>query len=412
MNEAIQRRERNLIAPANLRASANNAPVPLPSFIPQFDGLRAIAVLGVILYHAAVYCIPLRLEWATRYGWSGVDLFFVLSGFLITGILLETKDSPGYFKTFYIRRALRIWPLYYAFLLAMFLLAPLLQPELRHEFGTFRWYYYALYIQNLVFPNEFPFSVTWSLAVEEQFYMLFPLLVWLLSRKALRNLLIAIFLLSPLARLLGYWAGISWLGLYFHTPFRLHGLALGALAAIWVRDPGCTLRRWRRAAWACFAAGLPLSLWWLVRAGVDGEHSIMVYTWLSLLYAGVLGLALISAPSRGFGGLLTWSPIRYVGKISYGVYLLHQPLIGIFVLLAARWAWLQRANPVLRSVIALPLLLGFIVAGASLSWYGFERPILHLKRRFAYRKQAGAEAATDAVPGNKTSALPLATSGS
>ncbi len=159
----------------------------LPNHIPQLDVLRGVAVLEVMLYHAVDIAPSLHLNPAMRAGYTGVDLFFVLSGFLITGILIRSKDEAHYFKNFYARRALRIWPLYYALLLFTFLLLPAVAPSLREAIfeGSRPWPSFFFFIQNLMVSHP-PFDtlrVTWSLAIEEQFYLAWPLIVWLAPTK-------------------------------------------------------------------------------------------------------------------------------------------------------------------------------------------------------------------------------------
>src|SRR5207244_9663063 len=151
--------------------------------IPQLDAVRGVAILLVILHNQSSVFPSLHLERLFANGWMGVDLFFVLSGFLITGILLDTRKSPGYFKNFYARRCLRIWPLYYALLLFMFALVPLVRPSEAHVAfqRSAPWWGYALFLQNFLIsvPTNAAgaLAVTWSLAIEEQFYLVWALVV-------------------------------------------------------------------------------------------------------------------------------------------------------------------------------------------------------------------------------------------
>src|SRR5207248_1231599 len=145
--------------------------------IPQLDGIRGVAILVVILHNSG------RFPRLFANGWMGVDLFFVLSGFLITGILLDTKESESYFKNFYARRCLRIWPLYYSLLLFMFVLVPLLRPSEAHIIfeKSSPWWAYPLFLQNFLIPISTnaagPLAITWSLAIEEQFYLVWAVVV-------------------------------------------------------------------------------------------------------------------------------------------------------------------------------------------------------------------------------------------
>src|SRR5580693_996493 len=145
--------------------------------IPQLDAVRGIAILIVIFHNSLSKFPSLPLQSLFSYGWMGVDLFFVLSGFLITGILVDTKQSAGYFKNFYVRRCLRIWPLYYALIFFMFVGVRFLSPSQFHTVleQSPPWWAFLLYLQNFVGPISTnaagPLGVTWSLAIEEQFYL-------------------------------------------------------------------------------------------------------------------------------------------------------------------------------------------------------------------------------------------------
>src|SRR5580704_19259125 len=151
--------------------------------VPQLDAVRGVAILLVIFHNASERFPRLHLQGVFANGWMGVDLFFVLSGFLITGILIDTKQSEGYLKDFYARRCLRIWPLYYSLIFFMFVVVRFLNPS---EFHTVvqtssPWWAFPLFLQNFLLPVSTdaagPLGVTWSLAIEEQFYLIWPLIV-------------------------------------------------------------------------------------------------------------------------------------------------------------------------------------------------------------------------------------------
>src|SRR5580700_9993704 len=175
--------------------------------IPQLDALRGLAVLLVLLHNTNIYP-SWHLGFISDNGWMGVDLFFVLSGFLITGILLDTKQSAEYFKNFYARRCLRIWPLYYSALLFMFVILPLLRPTEAAAIFAPRsspWWAYPLYLQNFLVPIPSKatglLGVTWPLAVEEQFYLCWPLAVRFCTESQLRRITLGVICLSPVLRL-------------------------------------------------------------------------------------------------------------------------------------------------------------------------------------------------------------------
>ena len=150
--------------------------------LPQLDGIRGIAIL-LVLVHNTNPSASLHIAAISTYGWMGVDLFFALSGFLITGILLDTKQSDGYFRNFYARRCLRIWPLYYSLLIFMFVIVPHARPAEAHAIfeRSAPWWAYPFFLQNFLvaIPQQAAgaLGVTWSLAIEEQFYLVWPLFV-------------------------------------------------------------------------------------------------------------------------------------------------------------------------------------------------------------------------------------------
>ena len=167
--------------------------------IRSLDGLRAIAIVLVMLHHSPAMKAYFG---APRYGWVGVDLFFVLSGYLITGILVEAKGGPNYYRNFYARRALRIWPLYFAVLIAITVVMPRVVHSEHFNVGLPPWYYFLL-LQNLFFTRALLtfLSPTWSLAVEEQFYLIWPFVISLISRTSLVRLCVFGFMASPFIRL-------------------------------------------------------------------------------------------------------------------------------------------------------------------------------------------------------------------
>jgi peptidoglycan/LPS O-acetylase OafA/YrhL len=346
--------------------------------IPQLDGLRGIAILLVLLVHSQESFRGIHLDSLARRGWIGVDLFFVLSGFLITGILLDTKGRGAWLRNFYARRALRIWPLYYAVLLFIFVLVPIAKPSNKLELSHYPWYWYFSYLQNWFVRGWgiAPLSITWSLAVEEQFYMSWPIVVLVSSRKGLRNVLVATFLLSPLLRWVAISLGSSWVFTYTFTGFRLDSIALGGLMALFVRSEAFSATRLRRISMATFGmGGLAVAINFARRPPEESPHSAIIYTLLALTFSGALGLALVTS-----GGFLKNSVLRYVGKISYGLYLLHLTVFSVYDNTIIHY----RLHDYLLLDTAIRHLLLFGVVTAS--WYLFESPILTLKSKFEDRQ--------------------------
>ncbi|MCU1308467.1 MAG: acyltransferase family protein [Acidobacteriaceae bacterium] len=360
-----------------MRGLEKVAPVrfKIRGYMPELDGLRGLAILFVLLYHTVKFMAlpPDILE----LGWIGVDLFFVLSGFLITGILLDQKGSPNYFKNFYIRRALRIWPAYYLTLA----LAYFAGQRLHFSFGTYSASYYALYLQNLVYRDNFPLAFTWSLAVEEHFYLLWPFMVYRFGRRELVKILIATIALTPLIRAVAGIFGVSGSGaLYTMTPFRLDGLAMGSLAAVWIRSKSCNKTVWNRTAVLALFISTPVLIHVLLPRSRFVSYTHLA---LSLFFSGVLGLA-ISSDGNVFGRALGWKPLRFIGKIAYGLYLYNVASVVLGYKVFARISWTESLDPNLRAVLLVIAELGTTVLFASASWYLFEKPILKLKNRFDY----------------------------
>src|SRR5215468_1062806 len=199
--------------------------------LPQLDGIRGIAILVVILHNESVKYPFLYLDRLFTNGWMGVDLFFVLSGFLITGILLDTKQSNGYFKNFYARRCLRIWPLYYSSIFLMFVIIPFLRPSDGHAIfqRSGPWWAFPFYLQNFLIPDPAGaaglLGVTWSLAIEEQFYLIWAIFVRFFSPRLLSRIAVCTICISPVLRLFLASYGVN---LYSNTFSRLDGLMAGA----------------------------------------------------------------------------------------------------------------------------------------------------------------------------------------
>lgn len=376
-----------------------------PERIPELDGLRGLAIFLVILYHyvalvphGASGTWPSRMGTILGQGATGVDLFFVLSGFLIGGILLKTKTSPRYYKTFYLRRFHRIFPLYYGWIL-LFSLIVMVAGKLGGTFGAeFRtaipYWAYFIFIQNYFFgstPVQAVWLVqTWSLAVEEQFYLISPPLVRNLSRAWLVRLLLAVVAFAFLFRLflvLRFNSGGDNWGIfasYFWTPSRADDLALGVLAALAWATPQTRQRlqenigRMYLFLYAC-AGSLLLMLFWLVKPNSHVE-AILGRPVYGLFYVSLLIICL--ADNQGtLAGLLRWRPLRELGRVSYCVYMIHD---------AVNWLTfriVRHSEPRFDSVPAMALAVAALVstlALAELSWRYFEHPLIRRGHRYSY----------------------------
>jgi len=337
--------------------------------IPQLDAVRGLAVLLVLLHNTDIYP-ALHLQLISVNGWMGVDLFFVLSGLLITGILLDTKQSDGYFSNFYARRCLRIWPLYYAVLLFMFVIVPILRPSDAHtvfEARSSPWWAYPVFLQNFLVPIPTmatgALGVTWSLAVEEQFYLVWPLVVWFCTAAQLRKIAIAVICFSPALR---YYLSLHQVNIYSNTFCRLDGLMAGALLAIVIRAAGFVPSKFVARAWVVFLISAPLAL------AVETLHARWIgFSVIALASVSFVYLALFST-QKWLHALLTNRFLVYTGTISYGIYLLQKIPLD-----AAKAFHLDR-----HQFLALPLTTAATYAMAALSWNLLEKPFLKLKRFF------------------------------
>jgi peptidoglycan/LPS O-acetylase OafA/YrhL len=337
--------------------------------IRQLDAVRGLAVLAVLAHNTDIYP-SLHLGLIASNGWMGVDLFFVLSGFLITGILIDTKRSEGYFKNFYIRRCLRIWPLYYSTILFMFVIVPFLRPsDAQTVFGAWSspWWAFPLFLQNFLIhiPTKATglLGVTWSLAVEEQFYLVWPLVVRFCSEAHLRKIALGVICFSPALR---FYLSLHGVNIYSNTFCRLDGLMAGVLLALIVRSSSFVPARFVTGAWITLLVSASLALM------IDTLHARwMVFSFVALASVSFVYLALFS--KQGWlQALLTNRFLAYTGTISYGIYLLEKiPLDVIKALHLEKYPFL-----------AFPITTVATYAMAALSWNLLEKPFLRLKRFF------------------------------
>jgi peptidoglycan/LPS O-acetylase OafA/YrhL len=337
--------------------------------IPQLDAVRGLAILLVVAHNTSEKYPSLHFQYLFGNGWMGVDLFFVLSGFLITGILVDTKHSEGYFKNFYVRRCLRIWPLYYSLIFFMFVVVPFLRPSDAHTVfeRSSPWWAYPLFLQNFLIPNPTnaagPLGVTWSLAIEEQFYLVWPWVVRYCSHAQVRRIAIAVICLSPALRL---YLSLHQVDLYSNVFCRLDGLMAGALLALAVRSANFLPSRFVNLAWISFSLAAPLAF---VTEALDARW--IVFSLTAVASTSFVYLSLFST-QKWLQVAMTNKAIVYTGTISYGLYLLHKiPFDLAQALQLDRYLFL-----------VLPIGLVASYALAALSWKLLEVPFLRLKRFF------------------------------
>jgi peptidoglycan/LPS O-acetylase OafA/YrhL len=345
--------------------------------IPELDALRGLAAVAIVVYHL----------WFPTYGFMGtaVDLFFVMSGYLITTIILKQREQPGFLLTFYARRSLRIWPIYYLSLLIFLAI----NPALPRPYHTEALPYFLTYTQNMPHyvglanpPFAHGFYHTWSLAVEEQYYLFWPLVLVLLGRRSLVPFAIGLIALAVGTRMAGF---SKWI-----LMTRLDGLALGGiLAAVLYSDAKNrlsteTVRR------ALIAVGIG-SIAFLARGNV--LVAALASSWpalgdplvalslrmfaTNLMYVSMIGLVVIYSGHRRLSVLRDRRLVE-LGQMSYGIYLYHYLLFDIVQDYADRFGVTNRVP-----IDAVKVGLSFAIAAAS--WRLLERPLLSLKDRFGYK---------------------------
>jgi peptidoglycan/LPS O-acetylase OafA/YrhL len=365
--------------------------------LPGLDGVRGLAILMVMFGHFIVVGKNLESPGAVyrllQSGYLGVDLFFVLSGFLITGILMDSKTRQPYFRVFYWRRALRIFPLYYGLLAISWLTVVWLTPKDRlllvgHDAPAWFWCYasnigMAVKGSWLESPTWVGLGHFWSLAVEEQFYLVWPLLVYVLPVKWLERLCILLVVCSPLVfHPLAQWLGT--VGAYTSTLSRLGVLAAGGwLAVLWRRDATWS---WLSRSFqpVAIAFGLLLLLERTLLANFSGIESSLMLVFSSAL----VGLA-IHGRGRLSGRFFRSRLLRWFGKYSYGIYVYHHALKPVWIHFLWERAvipWVGRGWPGTLAYTAVATALSLLLAW--LSWRWFEAPLLAYKSRIAFEPPA------------------------
>ena len=368
--DSREARSPHAAVPLEVETSASVQFVPRTDHIPVLDGLRGIAVLLVLWSHleAVTAHTPLRfVDYVLQPGYLGVDIFFVLSGFLITRILLSNRARRRPVKNFLIRRFLRIFPIYYLTVLVVGFWHP----------GAYVWWC-AVYLSNFYLPfnpRPVPLGHTWSLAVEEHFYLVWPWVVqklsWRTSRAvALWGVLPVAVIAASIALAVGPRVTMGRF-IYMGTIFRASSLALGALFAFhegWLRAN--TRNCWRVFGWMLLPALIILPLGEFVFEGLIPLTKMVGF---SILCSAILSAALaLRDASTWPARVLRSAALTFVGRISYGLYLYHAPIFNAFGLVRHGYAAAHTG--------AFAVLATFVVA--TVSFYAFEQPLLRLKERF------------------------------
>lgn len=373
-------------------------------YIPELDALRAFGITMVIIDH--MWPPHGEISRMLSLSWILMDSFFVLSGFLIAGILLDSRSRPDYYRRFYTRRALRILPVYYL-LITVLTFAILVHgtgylysgiPAL-YKWGSSWWFF--VYLGNIpmaftgVSPTaaSYSFGPLWSLQIEEQFYLLFPLLVHRLKLKHLAFALLGLICVSSILRIVLYWLYPSNAAIqYVFLPCRMDGLSLGALIAVRYRMGPWDLSKGKLTVIAIASVAITCfcGAWSGYHPGSPFNRTIGFL--ISPISCSFVVLWLIRFRGSRLTTCLTVSPVRYLAKISYSAYLFHVPVAALLIPVCASFG--------LRALTQghLKVLTVFIVTVtlSSLSWRFFESPLLRLKERVT-AKQMGTPSASSLV---------------
>ncbi len=370
--------------------------------IPEVDGVRGLAILLVLVWHyweavttPAPGTIMFRVHEALFLSWGGVDLFFVLSGFLIGGILLDARESSNYFSTFYMRRIHRIFPVYFLwlalFVIGLMAAAPLHWLPLDDIFNRqIPLWSYPVFLQNVYMAHRQAWggrwmTITWSLAVEEQFYLLLPIAIRYLRPRTVTALTVAAIATAPLLRLALAHTGNIYYGPYTLLPCRADALGFGVLIAIAARNE----RAWgwlERHRGRLYGALVLLGLGCVYFSVRQRFVYTLGLTWIDAFCSVVLLLALVR-PGKMERLAFQAPPLVRLGTIAYSVYLLHQG-VNSLVFLA-----FFKSEPVItgyRMLAAPALSLAIVVALAIASWVVIERPLIR-RARAKYRYVAEGE---------------------
>lgn len=384
------------------------------SHIPALDGLRGLAILLVMVYHFCQLYAPADgfldqvLFGAAASGWCGVDLFFVLSGFLITGILFDAKGSSRYLRNFWMRRILRIFPLYYATVFAFFVVLPAIPHALAQDYTVDAvaeqgWFWAHLTNIKLVMREDWyshlvP-NVFWSLAIEEQFYLVWPLIVLCLCRRTLMVLCGILFVFALVARLLLDQSPVGLIMAYVLPFARMDALVMGGFLALWVRGPNGIAGAVRFAKPVMFATAASLFIMGVQDGGLHWQRRIVCtvgFSLVALMFGGLLLMVARARPGTLLHRVFVSRFMTTFGKYSYALYLFHGPAGSIAkrIYNPADGAVIFGSH-VPRTLLYIALASVICLTISWLSWNLLEKHCLKLKRFFENKR---APAPPEAAP--------------
>jgi peptidoglycan/LPS O-acetylase OafA/YrhL len=406
--------------------------------LPALDGVRGIAVGLVMWYHTTLWNLPSTAGfdhvWSkiAKSGWIGVDLFFVLSGFLITGILIDSRGSRHFLRNFYGRRALRIFPLAYAYIALFVLVLPFVVPHLGPAFAAFNdslkdpvqhqvWLWTYLCNFYMAFNGGWVLGspgIMWSLAIEEHFYIVWPLVVLLVKPMHLAKACVAVMLFSVLVRLACIAFGVGWLDgsikgwwtdgppiagqptvwwfCYVLTPARLDGLALGGLLAVMQRGEGGLQRYTSAFRWLALACAVVLVVMCQVRPGEFHTFTLhrqdhwvqgVGFAFLGVIFGALVLYAAIAPTGSRLAKCVASRPLVFLGKYSYALYLFHWPVRVVVEKLFEKKLPMASFPRVYDSLVLWQVLFYLATWTVSIllalvSWHLFEKHFLKLKKLF------------------------------
>jgi peptidoglycan/LPS O-acetylase OafA/YrhL len=347
---------------------------------PALDGLRGLAILLVVFYHNFGFINY------SFFGWIGVDLFFVLSGYLITDILLKTVKSPGYLRNFFARRVLRIFPLYYLSLILFLVILPhftIFKPKLQF-YVDHQWWLWT-YLQNWLFAFNTPTTTRflnhfWSLAVEEQFYLVWPFLILLIRKPKYLLWLMLVILLSVMLFRSLVWINkvesLSYTSLYTFT--RIDGICIGCMVALLQRINADFLKKNTAIIVIAFAI-LNFIFYFLNRENDFPYLAFLGYTTLAALI-GMLVNEVVHGEAKILNFIFTNFILRFLGRISYGFYIFHWPVYLVLYPLLMRT--IQSSSSSINQIVAALIATVAAVLVSVISYYSFEIRFLKLKKYF------------------------------
>lgn len=372
-------------------------------YIKGLDGLRAVAILWVMFGHISsslnwpadnIILKPLNL--LANMGWVGVQLFFVISGFLITQILIKDRGKPNYLKYFYMRRSLRIFPIYFLTLIFFFIIIPMsvgVPDWLGKSVDNQMWYW--LYLQNWIRPFEHQGALAplWSLAIEEQFYLVWPLLVLLLSNRWLKVLCLLMIISAPIIRTylfhnMPLYFDIENIGkasAYNFTIARWDAIAIGSLLALLVKEQQTQLLLKLNKP-ALTVGGLVVAGQIVILsnfAAVEPGIGMLNQTTSAIMFGLLVILVSTSNENSFLIKTLEFKPIKSIGKVSYAMYLFHLPLtVVIFDYWRPLFTDLSALTTMAVVLSVYAVIVGLTYLLAQVSWHLFEHPILRYKDKF------------------------------